>query len=57
MKKLIRDFYLSCNNQKELEEFVWDICLLISKIKEKYFRMLNNNMPSWELDYRLKKEA
>ena len=57
MKNLIRDFYLTCNNQGELERFIWDICPLIAKIREKYFRMLNNNIPSWELDYRLKIEA
>ena len=56
MKNLIRDFYLNCNNAEELQRFIWDICPLIDKIREKYFRMLNNNVPSWQLDYRLKEE-
>jgi len=56
LKNLIRDFYLNCNNAEELQRFIWDICPLIDKIREKYFRMLNNNVPSWQLDYRLKEE-
>ncbi|KKM95940.1 hypothetical protein LCGC14_1183110 [marine sediment metagenome] len=56
MKKLLRDFYLNCNSGVELQQFVWEIMPIILKIKEKYFRILNNGIPSWELDYRLKTE-
>ena len=56
MKKQLREFYLNCNDREELRRFIWDITPIIQKIREKYFRMLNEGIPSWELDYRLKEE-
>ena len=44
------------SDEEKLRRFIWEICPIIDSVREKYFRMLNNNKPSWELDYNLKEE-
>lgn len=53
---IYKSILVNCNDEEKLRRFIWDICPLIDSIREKYFRMLNHNKPSWELDYSLKKE-
>ena len=54
---VINGFLIHCKDSDKLRRFIWDISPIISSIKEKYFRMLNKNLPSWQLDYRLKREV
>ena len=54
---IINVFLIRCKDSDKLRRFIWDISPIIDSIKEKYFRMLNKGLSSWQLDYRLKREV